>query len=1089
MFNIIKLFIKLFLYKFLLFNLDVFKRFLFEKHFYLFNKFITLYGPSSVSTEFRKVFFSKENDNHDELYGDSNFLLNSKNLLSYLKSFNRLKFNLLNFNYLIKFRQYNRSIFFLKFRRKLFNLKNLLNFLKGSNFSITFYDIIIEKFKTFYAKKSIFSYLYLFLNFLIILLKVLFNNLKKKKKNLNAFVYEQLINNQNKLNMQYYSDFRLSIFNQYLLIKKDIRKKINFNFLKKIDFFYFIIINRFFEYFFFFKKFVFIYLFIYTHLINFVYLNFLKKKKYLIIEFLFLIFLNFKKIFINFFYFLLKIYYLIFLRIKLFNFSIYNFFLNFKFFFILKIFFIYKHKLFCNFFYRYMQKRNISYLNLISILFTIKKDLKKRYIVLTSQTRTRQKNDLKDLDFYDNINNNLPEEKNKDFFFFAHLSMLFKKKKRYLFFNKHFFFSNKRVKQKFFKKFNLLKLKKNQQDNKIRNNLINLYYLSFFSKYLYNMSGWLILLKNNKNNYLIKFILRKIFFYKYIKFLKFKKTFFFVDLNNFLKIRYYRLSNKVRIFFKELNSILKLNLLKKKKRKKSRIKKYLKFTKVNKKIFLNLSKKKKKIITFQIYNNKFFPKKIFIKNNLKKPFKIKKKKRIKLFFSLNFFSHKKFNFNNISLLKNYLLIKLKQKKKIKKLRKLRKKYLNLYSYKILRKRKKLNFITFFEQNENYLVSQKLFSLYISKYKINSWFNDLHNYTFFHKYFILKRDRFWYSVARRESISKYHDGRNMMTDSWDENFLLQLKSLFFFKEGYQMFFILRNNFNSLSSFKFIEIVETSVLKKHGFLSLIWKIVFFNLLGLKFNYLIFEFFFIFQYNFLITFIFFVSIYPIIVFIFIKKSQYIYKLNRIRLRLFLRKPYIKNYNVYFFFNFINDFIKKIFYKFFFRSLKFNFFINSFLGYWLLHKLNNFEKIKKKSYLLVFKMIFIILLFLFFIFFIFLSQILGILVFYDFFYKIFSYSIFIIFNNIFINFILLCFLYFFFNFIILEFQYINQKILIFVVKYFFNNDFIFFLNFLNNFLYKQNYFNNFYINDLNEQLNILKNIKIQQYINSYNNLKKNAI
>ena len=161
MFNIIKLFIKLFLYKFLLFNLDVFKRFLFEKHFYLFNKFITLYGPSSVSTEFRKVFFSKENDNHDELYGDSNFFLNAKTLLSYLKSYNRLKFNLFNFNYLLKFRQYNRSLFFFKFKR---NLKNSKNFSKILNFSITINDIIMEKFKIIYTKKSIFSYIYLFLN-------------------------------------------------------------------------------------------------------------------------------------------------------------------------------------------------------------------------------------------------------------------------------------------------------------------------------------------------------------------------------------------------------------------------------------------------------------------------------------------------------------------------------------------------------------------------------------------------------------------------------------------------------------------------------------------------------------------------------------------------------------------------------------------------------------------------------------------------------------------------------------------------------------------------------------------------------------
>ena len=407
----------------------------------------------------------------------------------------------------------------------------------------------------------------------------------------------------------------------------------------------------------------------------------------------------------------------------------------------------------------------------------------------------------------------------------------------------------------------------------------------------------------------------------------------------------------------------------------------------------------------------------------------------------------------------------------------------MYSYKVLKKRKKLNFINFFEQSERYLVSQKLFSLYISKYRINSWFNDLHNYTFFHKYFILKRDRFWYSVARRESISKYHDGRNMLTASWDDNFLLQQKSLFFFKEGYQLFFILRNNFNNLGSLKFIEAIETSVLKKHGFLVLIWKIIFFNLLSIKFICLIFEFFFFFQYNLLLSFIFLTSFYPLILYSFLKTSEYSYKLNKIRLRLFLRKPYLNNYNIFFFTNlFIYGFK-----RFFVYSLKLNFYVNSFFGYLLLNKLYNFEK--KKSYIIFFKITLSIVLFFVLIICLFLIQLINILVFYDFFYKIFSYDIFILFNNMFLNFVFLYFIYLFFNFVILQFSYINNNILNFIVKYFFSNNFIIFINFLNKFLYKQNYISNFYINDINEQLNILKNIKTQQYINSYNFLKKNAI
>lgn len=236
MIDILKIFIKLLLYKFLLFILNIFKLFLFEKHFFLFNKFINLYGPSSVSTEFRKILFSKDNDVHDEYYGDSNFFFKSKNFLNYFKNINYLKLNLLNFTYLLNFRQYNRSLFFFKLKKQGLNFDN--SYKNDKNY-ILFLDVIFEKIKLIYAKKSIFSYIILFIEFLLIFFRVYISNLlnrKKKSFNINHYLFKK----KNSKNFKKYSVLRVDIFNQYLNLKYILKKKVSFlffiNIFKNVDF-------------------------------------------------------------------------------------------------------------------------------------------------------------------------------------------------------------------------------------------------------------------------------------------------------------------------------------------------------------------------------------------------------------------------------------------------------------------------------------------------------------------------------------------------------------------------------------------------------------------------------------------------------------------------------------------------------------------------------------------------------------------------------------------------------------------------------------------------------------------------------------
>jgi hypothetical protein len=1087
MIDIIKLFIKLFLYKFLLFNLDIFKRFLFEKHFYLFNKFITLYVPSSVSTEFRKILFSKDQDVHDELYGDSNFLLNSKNFLNYLKNFDRLKFNLLNFNYLLNFRQYNRSKFFIDLKTKISNFVFLKQLTATKFNKILFTDIIFEKIKLLYVKKSFFSYVVFFIEFLILLFYIIFF---KKKKKTNFSIYNYLSIEQHNVNLKKYFNLRMNIFHEYLLLKKDLKKNSYFVFLieglKKVDFIYFYFLNIFTKLLFFLNKINLLFFLMFLILFTFDF-SFLKNFKKLGLYFYFQIYFFINKI--NFIYCVnFKNYILSFFSFsKFFKLTVYNFFLSFKVLFFFKLIYFYKYTNFYKFLFFFIKNRNKAYLNLLSILFSIKKDLKRRYEIIMSQTFTRQKNDFKDLDIYEYINNISPEDKNKDLFFLLYLSKFRNKYKNYLYYNKGFSSFGKMFKRKNLKKINLIKLN-NKKKNIKKVNYIKDSHLSFFSKYLYNLGSWLFLIKNNKKTtYLSSFLLRKLFFQNQNKVFNLKKMFFFTNLDILFKIRYFRLSNKIKFFLK-LNNLLYLNILKTRNKK---FKKSIKFNKINKnfllKVFYNI--KKRRVITYKLYKEVLFCNKPFYKKYLIK--KKNRKKKMKLFFSLDLFFQKSSVVNkNFFFLKHYLFIKLKKKKHNKKLKNLRRKFLHLHTYKILKKRKKVNFISFFEQSEDYLLTQKRFAFTISKYKINnnfSWFSDLHNYTFFHKYFILKRDRFWYSVAKRESIIKYHDGRNMMTDSWEENFFLQQRSFFFFKEGYQTSFILRNNFVNFSSLKLLQILENSVLKKHVFLSFLWNIFFFYLIIFMVTFFLNKYFFLMKYSFLLSFVFLISLFPFIINFFYFFSSYKYRLNKIYLLLYLRKPYIYyKYNFYIFFQFFSYF-SDIFSKvFFFKKTRIIFFIFNFFGNKLLKKLKNFEKGD------LFLLLFVKFVFYFIILIILLNSILlfylnNEVLLYNLIYKILSYYFLNFFvYNIIIIIIFFFLIYFFINKCIFYFTFLNNKILDFIVRFYFDNNFFNFINFLNIFFFKSRFSNKFNINELNEQLNILKNIKNLQYQQSLNKLKK---
>lgn len=123
----------------------------------------------------------------------------------------------------------------------------------------------------------------------------------------------------------------------------------------------------------------------------------------------------------------------------------------------------------------FIKQRTLSYLNLLGILFSIKKDLKRRYKIFMSQIVARQKNDFRDLSVQEYVNNIFPEEKNKDFSFFYFLSKFFKQKK-YLIKNRNLFFLNKLYQKKHIKKFRLIKKQEIYKFKKFKNSYNNNFY-------------------------------------------------------------------------------------------------------------------------------------------------------------------------------------------------------------------------------------------------------------------------------------------------------------------------------------------------------------------------------------------------------------------------------------------------------------------------------------------------------------------------------------------------------------------------------------------------------------------------------------
>jgi hypothetical protein len=435
---------------------------------------------------------------------------------------------------------------------------------------------------------------------------------------------------------------------------------------------------------------------------------------------------------------------------------------------------------------------------------------------------------------------------------------------------------------------------------------------------------------------------------------------------------------------------------------------------------------------------------------------------------------------------------------------LRKNFLKLHTYKLLRKRSKLNFINFFEQSENELRQHKKFSLFFSKYKRRnlSWFSDFHDYTFFQRYYVLKRDKFWYSIARRESLRKHHDGRNIFTDAWNNNFLLQQQTMFFYKKNLIFFFLNRNNNNNFSSLLFLQYIINSILKKYFFFMYLFK----NLIFLFYFSLFFYLNFI-QFNYLICLIFFFVFLPIFFyysFIFIVKK---YRFSKISILLNLRKSYIYNVNLFFFFRFFKYFVNFLLSCIFISKKKINFFFIGFFGNFYLKKIIYNKNKKQNNWLLFLFVILNLKLFIFFFFFIY-----NVFFYYD----LFFYNFF---NNIFFN--IIFFLSFFltlkflklFKFIFLLYLYndknYNQNLLIdilnvnfyiinlffekflcIIVKFYFNNDYKNFYKFLNIFFHQKPYFLlNIQLNDLLEQFVLLKNLKNIQYLSTFYKLKKNAI
>ncbi len=1116
MLNLLNLFLRLLFFKTKLYFLQKLKELLFHRHFFLFNKFIELYNESSVSTEIKKYVFKETLDLNDELSGDSNFLIQPGRYLQHLKFFNTKLNYSQNYRRILRRRQYLRSLFFIRYKKKkLFhndkNYLTLYNFksLKKNYFFIDLKKIFIEKFKLIYNGKEFSSYLIFFFKFLYLLLKLLlkfaiskiffFQN--KKFKNF-------LFNNLDYLpDDSTYLKLRFKFFNDYIVILNIFNKERNIVFKKYSIFLNFKFKNNWFlnknfiNFFLFILNIFFYFLIKIFILINILWLFLF----YLSYEFIicmnnFLIFLN---MFFNFLKYILKFSNTlnIFFRnlkiskliLKFSNFFkyIYKFFffkINLFFLiFYLNFFFFFKYIFFYFFIMKFYKKRNFAFLELLGILFSIKKDLKRRHKLLMNQ-KFRQKMDFRDLNLQEFVNQISKEQINNDFFSFLNLK---KRKNHYLFYR-----SKKNLIYSEFSQHFLNKTKKKNKQllnvvyNSYKKNLNDFLNLNFLKFYKNSLIKWYFLFKTFKGyNLHINFLLRKSSFIDIFQFSRLKMFLNFLNLEKFLKIKYLNLENKFKLKLNKNNFFINKKIISNKNFNNCFYKNKFKF------IYINRSKKKIKFIyflnnfinnlSFEKSNNLDFSKlKLFIKNK-----KSNKTKRIMLL---------KIN-NSKNIKKNYLsVIKRKKKNKILNFKKC---FLKFNNYKIIRKRTKLNFFKFFEQSENELQQKKRFSMFLSNYGINrniSWINDLHDYTFFHKYFVMRRDKFWYGSVLRQTHTKLHDGRNILSDSWEKNFQIHQEIVYSLKDCDNSLLNLRNNYSNISISFFLKIIRESILKKFIFIAFILKLfyVFFFI-----NFSIFIILFInlnllFNLVLIFSIVLHFSFFPIYIYILLllfRKNNKIYNTSLI---LNFKKPFIFKVNVKNLFYFILSF------AYYFNFLpKFNFLNRNNLNYFLscfgiflnkyfsffYQKNNKNEKFKFFIYLLIYFLAF----FLFLNFFIFFDKYLYYyfsFFFFDYLKLFYLYNLFFFIFLYFLNLFFykgFCLILFLFNIKILNKIFFYNFVFELILKLYFKNNYIIFIDFIYNLFPNNVLFNQLNINNTFEQLFILQNIKMQQYIKSFNLLR----
>ncbi len=699
----------------------------------------------------------------------------------------------------------------------------------------------------------------------------------------------------------------------------------------------------------------------------------------------------------------------------------------------------------------------------------------------------RQNTDFRDLNYHEFINQVSKERINNDFLFLLNLKKknshlkLYKLKKNLIYNNFSQHFLKKKIKKR-----KLYKLPPNLYKKNF-NDFLNLNYFKFFKIILIK---WNFLFKNLKNyNLHINFLLRRLSFFDNFQFSKFTIFFYFLKSDDFLKIKYLNLQNKFRLKSINKNTFF-IN------RKVIYNKKINNFIYKNKFKFFFIIKNKKKIKFVYFFNNfksdlnlKNLNYSIFINKYL---LKNKKLKKIKYVISL-----KINNLENIK--KNYLTIINKNKKN--KALNFKKRFLKFNNYKIKRKRTKLNFFKFFEQSENELKQKKKFSMFLSNYGVNrniSWINDLHDYTFFHKYFIIRRDKFWYGSVLRQTHTKLQDGRNILSDSWEKNFQIHQEIVYSLKDFDNSLLIFRNNYSNFSTLFFIKLMTQNILKKFIFVSFILKLFYtfffsnlliFLLLFINLNLL---FNWILLFSFILNFIFFPFFFYFLFLYFRKKN----KIFNIAFVLNFTKPFIFKFNIKIFFLFFFSF----FYYFNFLP-KFNFLNRNNLNYFLscfgffLNKYFNFfwqknNKNKKIKFFMCLLFYFLIFFFSFnfLIFFdkyfyyyvsFFFFDYLKLLYFYNLFFFIFFYFLNLFFYT---NF---CLILFILNIKILNKEIFYNFIFKLILKAYFKNDYIIFINFIYKIFPNNIFFNELNINNISEEFSILQNIKIQQYIKSFSLLK----